>query len=262
MRHDTRGGADLAGIVGLMSSQSPVQSDGHRFHGVIGVVGILAVLVGINLTATLAGLPHREWIVPLAVVALVVVVKLRGMRWSELGLSARDMPRGLAYGLAASVTVATVVTAGCLIPVTSPFFLSARYSDLRLALFSALVLIPLMTVLPEELAFRGVLQGALERVVGTAGVFWVGSLAFGLWHVTSSLGLTAGNAGLADLLGTGTVGQLAGIALAVVATSVAGAGFIWIRRHSRSLLAPIGLHWAFNAVGALAAALTWRALAG
>ena len=55
---------------------------------------------------------------------------------------------------------------------------------------------------------------------------------------------------------------LRGIGLAVTATSVAGAGFIWIRRRSSSLLAPIGLHWAFNAVGALAAALTWRALAG
>ena len=44
--------------------------------------------------------------------------------------------------------------------------------------------------------------------------------------------------------------------------SFLSATIIWIRRHSRSLLAPIGLHWAFNAVGALAAALTWRALAG
>jgi membrane protease YdiL (CAAX protease family) len=184
------------------------------------------------------------------------------MRWSDLGLAARHMPRGLAYGLAATVLVAAVVTAGCLIPATSPFFLSERYSDLRMAVFSALVLIPLMTVLPEELAFRGVLQGALERTFGTTGVFVIGSSAFGLWHVTSSLGLTAGNAGLAQVFGTGLAGQLAGIGLAVTATSVAGAGFIWIRRRSSSLLAPIGLHWAFNAVGALAAALTWRALAG
>lgn len=228
----------------------------------VGVVGVLATLAGINLTANLAGLPHREWIVPLSVLALVVVVKVRGLCWSELGLSVRHMPRGLAYGLAATVAVATVVTAGCLIPATSPFFLSEAYSDLRMAVFSALVLIPVMTVLPEEFAFRGVLQGALERAFGTTGVFVVGSLAFGLWHVTSSLGLTAGNAGLATLLGTGLGGQLAGIGLAVAATSVAGAGFIWIRRRSRSLLAPIGLHWAFNAAGALAAALTWRALAG
>ena len=237
-------------------------SGAFRARGVAGVAGVLAALVAINLTANLADLPGREWIVPLAVLALVVVAKVRWMRWSDLGLASRHMPRGLAYGLGATAVVAMVVTVGCLIPATSPFFLSERYSDLRMAVFSALVLIPVMTVLPEEFAFRGVLQGALERTFGTTGVFVVGSLAFGLWHVTSSLGLTAGNAGLAELLGTGTVGQLAGIGLAVAATSVAGAGFIWIRRHSRSLLAPIGLHWAFNAVGALAAALTWRALAG
>lgn len=245
-----------------MSVQLAVSLPRNRFRGLAGVLAVLSVLVGINLTANLASLPYREWIVPLSVLALVLVVKLRGMRWSELGLSLRHMPRGLAYGAAATAAVAAVVTAGCLIPATSPFFLSERYSDLRMAVFSALVLIPLMTVLPEEFAFRGVLQGALERTFGTTGVFVVGSLAFGLWHVTSSLGLTAGNAGLADLLGTGLAGQVAGIGLAVAATSVAGAGFIWIRRRSSSLLAPIGLHWAFNAVGALAAALTWRALAG
>ncbi|WP_216693124.1 CPBP family intramembrane glutamic endopeptidase [Dietzia psychralcaliphila] len=245
-----------------MTPQVTVRSDRTRTSGLAGVLGVLTALAGINLGATLSGLPHREWIVPLSVLALVVVVRARGMRWSELGLSVRHMPRGLAYGFAATVAVAAVVTAGCLIPATRPFFLSERYSDLRMAVFSALVLIPLMTVLPEELAFRGILQGATERVFGTTGVFVVGSLAFGLWHVTSSLGLTAGNAGLADLFGTGAAGQVAGIGLAVAATSAAGAGFIWFRRRSRSLLAPIGLHWAFNAVGALAAALTWRALAG
>ncbi|GLB63979.1 abortive infection protein [Dietzia sp. NCCP-2495] len=254
--------APSRGIVARMSSLYPFRSVGPRARGVARVGAILGVLVAINLTANLAGLAHREWVIPLSVLALVTVVKLRGMHWSELGLSVRHMPRGLAYGVAATVAVAVVVTAGCLIPLTSPFFLSERYSDLRMAVFSALVLIPLMTVLPEEFAFRGVLQGALERTFGTRGVFVVGSVAFGLWHVTTSLGLTSGNAGLSDLLGTGLVGQLAGVALAVAATSVAGAAFIWVRRHSRSLLAPIGLHWAFNAVGALAAALTWRAVAG
>lgn len=245
-----------------MSSHAFALARRTRIRGVGAVVGVLGALVAINLAANLAQLPYRELVVPLSVLALVVAVKARGMRWSELGLSLRHMPRGLLYGVVATVGVAAVVTAGCLIPATSQFFLSEGYSDLRMAVFSALVLIPLMTVLPEELAFRGVLQGALERVFGTTGVFVIGSLAFGLWHVTSSLGLTAGNAGLADLLGTGPAGQLAGIGLAVAATSVAGAGFIWIRRRSSSLLAPIGLHWAFNAVGALAAALTWRALAG
>lgn len=250
------------GIVALMSSPYPLSHRRLRLRGVAGVVGVLGALAAINLTANLADLAHREWVIPISVLALVAVVKARGMHWSELGLSLRHMPRGLAFGVVATVAVAGVVTAGCLIPATSPFFLSERYSDLRMAVFSALVLIPLMTVLPEEFAFRGVLQGALERTFGTKGVFIVGSIAFGLWHVTTSLGLTSGNAGLSGLLGTGLGGQLAGIALAVAATSVAGAGFIWFRRRSRSLLAPIGLHWAFNAVGALAAALTWRAVAG
>ncbi|MFD2393418.1 hypothetical protein ACFSSF_05670 [Dietzia aerolata] len=58
-----------------------------------GVVGVLGALTAINLTANLADLAHREWVIPLSVLALVAVVKARGMRWSELGMSLRHMPR-------------------------------------------------------------------------------------------------------------------------------------------------------------------------
>jgi hypothetical protein len=34
---------------------------------------------------------------------------------------------------------------------------------------------------------------------------------FGLWHIASSMGLTSGNEGLSGFLGTGVVGQVAGI---------------------------------------------------
>ena len=52
-----------------------------------------------------------------------------------------------------------------------------------------------------------------------------GSILFGLWHVASSLNLTAGNEGLTAMLGTGTLAQWVGIGLAVIATSFAGAAF-------------------------------------
>ena len=82
--------------------------DRSRLRGVVGVVGVLGTLVAINLTANLAQLPYREWIVPLAVLMMVVVVKARGMHWAELGLSVRHMPRGLAYGLAATVALSLI----------------------------------------------------------------------------------------------------------------------------------------------------------
>jgi membrane protease YdiL (CAAX protease family) len=46
--------------------------------------------------------------------------------------------------------------------------------------------------------------------------------------------------------------------LATVAfTTVAGLLFAELRRRSGSLLAPIGLHWATNGMGVLAAAWVW-----
>ena len=53
-------------------------------------------------------------------------------------------------------------------------------------------------------------------------------------------------------------GQIAGVALSVVATTAAGLIFGWLRYKSDSLLTPIALHWALNATGALSAAIAWR----
>ena len=111
----------------------------------------------------------------------------------------------------------------------------------------------------EELAFRGVLHGALDRAWGFRGVAAAGSLLFGLWHIASSLGLTSGNAGFTHILGGGVFGMVAGVVGAVLATTAAGFVFTWLRRRSGSLLAPIALHWSLNGMGALAAALVWHA---
>ncbi|MBV9514802.1 MAG: CPBP family intramembrane metalloprotease, partial [Mycobacteriaceae bacterium] len=96
------------------------------------------------------------------------------------------------------------------------------------------------------------------RAWGFRGVAVTGSLLFGLWHVVTSLGLTSSNVGFTRLLGAGFVGELAGVLLAVAATAAAGFVFIWLRRRSGSLLAPIALHWSLNGLGALAAALVWH----
>jgi membrane protease YdiL (CAAX protease family) len=43
----------------------------------------------------------------------------------------------------------------------------------------------------------------------------------------------------------------------VVFTTVAGVVFCELRRHSRSLLATVGLHWATNGLAVVAAASLW-----
>jgi uncharacterized protein len=145
-----------------------------------------------------------------------------------------------------------------LLPLTRPMFMNNHYVTISGALVASMMIIPLQTVIPEELAFRGVLHGALNRAWGFRGVALAGSLLFGLWHIATSLGLTSSNVGLTRLFGGGIAGMLAGVLLAVFATGVAGFVFSWLRRRSGSLIAPIALHWSLNALGALAAALVWH----
>lgn len=196
--------------------------------------------------------------VPAAAVGLLMLVRSRGLGWSELGLGREHWKTGLAYAVGAVALVVTVIAVGALLPWTRELFMNDRYATVSGALIASMVIIPLQTVIPEELAFRGVLHGALNRAWGFRGVAAAGSLLFGLWHVATSLGLTSGNVGFTRLFGGGFAGQLAGVLLAVAATAAAGFIFTWLRKRSGSLLAPIALHWSLNGLGALAAALVWH----
>ncbi len=229
-----------------------------RFRAWVDVAVVVVVLVATNVVAHFTTVWASIATVPISAAILVVLMRRRGMRWSELGLSPRHWKRGTLYSLAAVGLVLTIVAIGVALPFTRQFFLSERYATISGALVASMIIIPLQTVIPEELAFRGVLHGTLERVWGARGVFAAGSLLFGLWHVASSLGLTSGNAGLAAVFGTGLWGQVAGVVGAVVATAAAGFVFTWLRRRSGSILAPIALHWSLNGAGALAAALVWQ----
>ena len=196
--------------------------------------------------------------VPAAALGLVVLVRTRGLGWAELGLSREHWKSGAGYALAAVGLVLLVIVVGAAVPVTRPMFLNNHYATISGALLASMIIIPLQTVIPEELAFRGVLHGALNRAWGFRGVAAAGSLLFGLWHIATSLGLTSSNVGLTRLVGGGPAGTVAGVAMAVAATAGAGFVFTWLRRRSGSLLAPIALHWSLNGLGALAAALVWH----
>ncbi|MCX4093146.1 CPBP family intramembrane glutamic endopeptidase [Nocardia sp. alder85J] len=229
-----------------------------RLRAHLDVVVVVLALACTDLIAHYTVAWAGVFTVPLAVAALVALMRRRGIGWAELGLGRRHWRRGARYALVAAGLVIAAAAIGVALPITRPFFLNNRYATVSGALPASLVLIPLQTVIPEEFAFRGVLHGALDRAYGVRGVFAAGSLLFGLWHVASSMGLTSGNRGLSAILGGGLFGQISGILLAVAATGAAGFVFTWLRRRSGSLLAPIALHWSLNGAGAVAAALAWH----
>jgi uncharacterized protein len=230
----------------------------HRFRIQVDVAVVVVVLVLTNLIAHFTTPWASIATVPAAAVGLVVLLRFNGLGWAELGLGRDHWKSGAAYALAAIALVVTVIAVGVLLPLTRPMFMNNHYATISGALVASMIIIPLQTVIPEELAFRGVLHGALNRAWGFRGVAVAGSLLFGLWHIATSLGLTSSNVGFTRLFGGGVVGMLAGVTLAVIATAVAGFVFSWLRRRSGSLIAPIALHWSLNGLGALAAALVWH----
>jgi membrane protease YdiL (CAAX protease family) len=231
----------------------------HHFRVYVDIAVVVVVLALTNLIAHFTTPWAGIATVPAAAVGLLALVRARGLGWSELGLGREHWRSGAGYAAGAVALVLTVVAIGALLPWTRPMFMNDNYATLSGALLASMIIIPLQTVIPEELAFRGVLHGALNRAWGSRGVAAAGSLLFGLWHISTSLGLTSSNVGFTRVFGGGIFGVVAGVVLAVMATGVAGFVFTWLRRRSGSLIAPIALHWALNGMGALAAALVWHA---
>jgi membrane protease YdiL (CAAX protease family) len=195
---------------------------------------------------------------PVAAAGLLVAARRAGLTWHELGLGAGTWRRGLIWGAAAIGAVAVVFAAGAALPLTRGAFRDSRY-DLgwRDALLRAFVLIPLGTVLFEEVAFRGVLWGLLHRVRGPWTATIVSSALFGLWHVLPSLGLVTANQAIGSTVGTGTSGTAISVLGTVLFTGLSGVVFCELRRRGGSLLAPAALHWATNSLGVLAASAVW-----
>jgi CAAX protease family protein len=230
----------------------------HQFRIYVDVGVVVVVLALTNLIAHFTTPWAGIATVPAAAVGLVVLLRSNGVGWAELGLGRDHWKSGIGYALAAVTLVVAVIAVGVLLPLTRPMFMNNHYATISGALVASMIVIPLQTVIPEELAFRGVLHGALNRAWGFRGVAVAGSLLFGLWHIATSLGLTSSNVGFTRLFGGGMTGMLAGVMLAVLATGAAGFVFSWLRRRSGSLIAPIALHWSLNGLGALAAAVVWH----
>jgi membrane protease YdiL (CAAX protease family) len=119
--------------------------------------------------------------------------------------------------------------------------------------YQVLVRIPVGTVAWEEIAFRGVLQGALRRVMAEPLASAVGAAVFGVWHIRPTVEALAVNG-----LAMGRRARILAVTGEVAGTAGAGAVLSLLRERSGSLAAPVMLHLAANCAGALASALADR----
>jgi membrane protease YdiL (CAAX protease family) len=224
------------------------QPAGRRRRFVVAVVAVVAILAGANVAIRFG--PVGTGVVAGPVVALVLVILARraGLSWEDLGLSRRGLRKGAAWAVAAVLAVAGVYLGVLTLPWVratvldlSGFLEIAGQVDRESALVRGLLVIPLGTILLEEIAFRGVLFGLLRNRRRAAWAFGFSSSLFGLWHVL-------------PLLPSSTFPTVASV---VGVTALFGLLLCELRRRSGSLLAAAAGHWAANGFGVLLAALLW-----
>jgi membrane protease YdiL (CAAX protease family) len=200
----------------------------------------LALLVGGVAVAGIARstVVPKRWHLPLNLAIggfAVAVGRYGGLTVDELGCSPHRARDGLVLGgkvfAAISAVVAVAAVAGALEDERT-----ADLSPVEVAL-RVLVVIPIGTVVVEELVFRGALQGLLERVTTPGRSLAVGAVLFGAWH-------------LPPIWSNGPVELIVTFA----ATTAAGVGFSWLRRRSGSVLAPMLAHLGTNST---TFALSW-----
>jgi uncharacterized protein len=195
---------------------------------------------------------------PVVVAGLTGIARLAGLSWQDLGLGPGTWRPGLKWAAAEIGIVGLVLAAAAALPLTRDAFRDTRYRlDLGNTLLTSFVLIPIGTVLVEELAFRGVLWGLLREVKGTATATIVSSALFGVWHVLPSLGLAGSNQAITGAVGTGRSAQTTTVLVTVLFTALSGVVFCEVRRRSGSILASAGLHWATNGLAVLASSAVW-----
>ncbi|MEZ5177445.1 MAG: CPBP family intramembrane glutamic endopeptidase [Acidimicrobiales bacterium] len=211
----------------------------------VGVVAVLAVANVARSTVVPSGV-HLPFNLATAA-AVVAMGAWAQLSRAELGLERDTLGAGIRLGLVVLGVVVVGVAVAAAVSSGSFDDDRARVDGATMAL-RVLVVIPLGTVLVEELIFRGVVHGLLARLTTPTGALVAGAVLFGLWHVFPAWrgadGDTLHHVGVA-------VGTLA-------ATTAAGVGFVWLRTRSGSLAAPALAHLATNSVTYAAAWLLTR----
>lgn len=214
----------------------------RRARLTLAVAAVLVLLAGTRLVLWFGPVGTGLVTSPVIAATLILLARRAGLSWDDLGLGRRAVRRGALWAGIAVVVVAAVLLAGVAVPWVRATFFDGRYQlDPGSALVTALVIIPVSTILLEEIAFRGVLFGLLHQRRRPALAFGVSSTLFGLWHLLPSLP-------------TGRYGMVAAV---VGITAVLGLVLCELRRRSGSLLAAVGGHWAANGLGLLLATLLW-----
>lgn len=190
--------------------------------------------------------------------AALVAVSLVAARAMGLDASALGLRRGLlpaAVGAAIGVLAAAAGVAA--LRTVAPLVLGHAVDYVPLANVSAAALathvvlfLPLSVAVPEEVAFRGVLLGALVRLVRPWAAVLASACAFAAWHgalLLATVGQTT--------IGAASPWTPVAVANALTLLVLGGVLFAWLRLATGSLATTVAAHWTYNAV--VLAGLWW-----
>lgn len=183
----------------------------------------------------------------LATASVVLLVVRELVTTWDMGF--KNWARGARWGLMVFALTLAIYAAALVLPGFRDLFHDRRVDGgLASVFYEALIRIPFGTVALEEVAFRGALPAVFAMHMSTLRAAVVASVLFGFWHVLPSLGLADVNPVFEWLLGDGWLGTLAGVALAVGGTFLAGLWLCFLRYRSGSILAPVMAHVSSNSV--------------
>jgi membrane protease YdiL (CAAX protease family) len=222
------------------------------FEQIIWAAAILAY--GVILARLIPAKLHFISNITVACTAIIIGLN-SGLSLNTIGLGRHLIPSGIFISLLFSAVILFGALAASHINFLTKYFLSQgsilKSSPSRLAYESA-VRIPLSTALTEEVLFRGVLLAVFLQHHTTLVAMILSSIVFGLWHVFPSI--NSMNQNIYNRKSRGKPAMF--IASNVLATSIAGMFFAWLKILSNSIIAPWLTHWTINAGGIVAVLFT------
>jgi CAAX protease family protein len=227
----------------------------------IATIGPLTAYAAAFQTIVYFILPRRHrtrWapVVTGTVGAALVVVAGSFFGFEKIGLGSIDPGVVVAWTIVTAAIVSVIGLVMLLSPQLRPSLADPRLASLspKEALVQIFVRIPVMTALIEEAVFRGVLHSALMALYPPSFALWVGAALFGVWHIGPGLDQ-------AESADAGTTAGLIHTVVTVVATTIAGAGLVWLRMETGSIWASVAVHAALNMTMALFARRAGRSAA-
>lgn len=218
-------------------------------------IGVLTLVVAVAMVG-LAKITNNN---KFFIITGLYIASMLSWKLSKLGLDAIGLsPSKVVAGLKLALPISLVIfVGGFVIFLVNPnTFADQRYNqDLTALILSILVVIPLSTVIIEELIFRGLLLALILRIYSKRIAMVLSAILFGLWHVLSAYFINISGVGLPF-----EIPKLLIILGVVIATSLAGWLLAWLRFKSDSLVTPMLVHWTINSIAVIMAYLAWARL--